>query len=305
MSPIRPSVAAVIIARNEADHVRQCLEPLQWCDERIWVDMMSEDRSRELAAPLVTKMLEHPMVPHMEFARNPGIEAATSDWILVVDADEVIPPPLVERLRAFAADPRGAVGLWLPRMNYCFGRPVPHVGGFPDYQLRFFRRGAGLYPDRLHSQVQLTGRAEFLPIEDGVWMLHLRRNAAITDLVMKWDTYAGREADKAVAGGATAPGPATMLWAALSSFRARFFTMHGYRDGMPGLILSVLFAFYRFEVEAKTWEAAGAGTERDRDVGRLRSTGRLLAALAAEGARRLSRRVVPRRGDDGGPRAAA
>jgi hypothetical protein len=67
--------------------------------------------------------------------------------------------------------------------------------------------------------------------------------------------------------------------------------MHGYRDGVPGLVLSLLFAFYRFEMEAKVWEASGCGAEWDREVRRLRSPTRLLGALTSEALRRLLNRV--------------
>jgi len=81
-----------------------------------------------------------------------------------------------------------------------------------------------------------------------------------------------------------------MLWVALSAFRFRFFVAKGYRDGMAGLVLSVLFAFYRFEVEAKTWEAGGYRGEWDAGIRRLGSLPRLVAALVAHGFQRLWRR---------------
>ncbi|MGH7355036.1 MAG: hypothetical protein ACRELS_10730 [Candidatus Rokuibacteriota bacterium] len=82
-----------------------------------------------------------------------------------------------------------------------------------------------------------------------------------------------------------------MLWAALSTFRFRFFTMKGYRDGMPGLMLSVFFAFYRLEVEAKAWEEEGYGCGRDAEIARWRSTPWLAWALARHAAGRLWRRA--------------
>lgn len=286
-----PTFSAVVITRNEEIHIQDCLSRLQWCKERILVDMHSADRTRERAKALATMILEHEPNPNFEFARNRGIEAATGDWILVVDADEIIPESLARQLLECARTaPRDTVGFWIPRMNYCFGRPLRHAGGFPDYQLRAFRRGAGSYPERLHAAPELRGKTEQLPIEDGAWILHVRKNASIGDLVAKWDEYAATEARNRVGAGWRAPGPVAMLWTFLSAFRSRFFQLHGYRDGMPGLILSMLFAFYRFEVEAKTWEACGCDSTWDREVSRLRSCPRVVWALAIEGGRRLWRR---------------
>lgn len=278
--------SAVVVARDEEALIRRCLESLLWCDERILIDMESRDRTRARAEGLATRIVPQTWIPHMEFARNGGIALATGEWIVVLDADETIPPKLAERLRAqIAADP-GAAGIWIPRMNHFFGLRVPNVGGFPDYQLRCFRRGAGLYPDRLHSHPELTGRTVRLPVEEGAW-IHHDRDSTIGDLVRKWDEYAEKEARQRVKDGEAFAGPLAMLWAPLSAFGFRFFTAGGYRDGVAGLVWSVLFAFYRFEVEAKVWEARGYGGDRDRETRRLRSSPRLVLALARHGLGRL------------------
>lgn len=285
-----PSFSAVIITLNEELHIRECLERLTWCDERIVVDMASEDRTREEAAGLATTVLLHERTPNFDAARNVGIEAATSDWIIVIDADELVPDSLARRIRMITADAGDVAGIRIPRMNYCFGRPLPHVGGFPDYQLRCFRRDAGTYTPKLHAAPTVQGSVQFLPIDEGVWIQHVRKNASIADLVRKWDAYAETEAHDQSRSGQRFAGPIPALWAAVSAFRARFFTMHGYRDGMPGLVLSVMFAFYRFEVEAKMWEPLRDDGAWDADVRRLRSIPRLSAALAAHGLRRLWKR---------------
>jgi glycosyltransferase involved in cell wall biosynthesis len=291
----RPRFSAVVVARNEELNIGRCLERLAWCHERIVVDMASEDRTRELAAPLATAILPQEWIPHMEFARNKGIDAATGEWILIVDADELIPEKLRHGLEEHVGATPATAGFWIPRMNYFFGLPVPHTGGFPDYQLRCFRRGAGRYPDRLHSAAVIDGPVAYLPVADGAWIVHDREGTTLTDVVLKFDTYAGKEARTQLAEGRPFGGPLAALWAGVSAFRFRFITARGYRDGMAGLLLSVLFAFYRFLVEAKAWELSGFESRWDRDVRRLGSLPRLAWALAVEGARRVWRRKGPTR----------
>ena len=66
--------SAVMVARNEEALIERCLESVAWCDERIVVDMDSADRTRERAARLATKIVDHEWIPYMEWARNRGIE---------------------------------------------------------------------------------------------------------------------------------------------------------------------------------------------------------------------------------------
>jgi hypothetical protein len=116
-----------------------------------------------------------------------------------------------------------------------------------------------------------------------------RNEEALTigDLVRKWDEYADKEARAQLRDGGAPPNPLAMLWAAASAFRFRFFLAKGYRDGVAGLVLSVLFAFYRFEIEAKQWEAARYPREGDATVRRIGSLPRLATALTDHGFRRL------------------
>ena len=148
-----------------------------------------------------------------------------------------------------------------------------------EYQLRCFRRGAGLYPDRLHSRPEVAGRVLFLPLEEDAWILHERDGQTIGDLVRQWGEYADKEARTRLRDGAPPPGLLAMIWAAVSAFRFRFFVSRGYRDGVPGLVLSMLVAFHRFEVEAKGVGGRGVSPRR-----RPRRTSSALAAVADHGA---------------------
>jgi glycosyltransferase involved in cell wall biosynthesis len=283
-----PTFSAIILTQNEEAQIRDCLTHLGWCEERILVDMHSHDKTRERAEGLATKILLQEAVPYFDAARNRGIEAATGDWILVVDADEVVPTNLAKSLSEQARNVGDAAGIWIPLMHYCFGLPVPHAGGFPEYHLRCFRRGAGWYPTgEIHCTPKIEGRTVYMPIEEGSWIIHDRKDQTIGYLVRKWDGYADREVQTRLKRGQGFKGPLAMLWALISAFRFRFFTLKGYRDGTAGLVLSILLAFYRFEVEAKMWEASGYGTAWDREVERLRSGPRVFWVLTREAVRRL------------------
>ena len=133
----------------------------------------------------------------------------------------------------------------------------------------------------------IPSSAAFGKIGDG-YVAEVHRWAKANGIVVRrFVKGENKEASARLRDGAAPPGPLAMIWAAASAFRFRFVVCKGYHDGVAGLVLSVLFAFYRFEVEAKTWEAAGYGRDGDSTVRRLRSLPRLVAALGGHGVRRL------------------
>ena len=103
------SVSAVVMTLNEERNIEYCLRSVRsWCDEVIVVDMVSQDRTREIAGRYADEVLEHERIQGFDAGRTKGFERATGDWILSIDADEVITPELAEwdpRVR------RGAIAL--------------------------------------------------------------------------------------------------------------------------------------------------------------------------------------------------
>jgi glycosyltransferase involved in cell wall biosynthesis len=251
--------------------------------------MESEDETPRLARESGARVIPHERILFFDAARNRGIAAATHPWIFVLDADEIATRELASTLQAIVKDSGNIQGYWIPRMNVWHGQRVPHVSGFPNYQLRCFRRDGARYPEHLHCVVEVSGQTAFLPVREREWIEH-DSLIDIGESVVKSDGYAEREAIWRKSQGGEFGGPMTLLWVPLSAFRFRFNTKAGYRDGIRGLIHSILYAFYRFEVEAKVWEQGGASSGWDADVARLRSVSRIIWALGKEGLRRLWRR---------------
>lgn len=145
---------------DEEERIGACLDALAFCDEIVVVDSHSTDRTRELAAAKGARVIERDWPGHVaqkEFA----VRAARHDWVLCVDADEVISPPLraaIERLKADALGPAGPAGYDFPRCTYYFGRWIRHGTWYPDRQLRLFDRRRGRWGGNdPHDRVELDG----------------------------------------------------------------------------------------------------------------------------------------------------
>jgi glycosyltransferase involved in cell wall biosynthesis len=141
VSEARPSISAIIIAKNEEPVIGRCLESLQWADEIVLLDSGSTDRTVQIARALNARTVITTDWPGPGPQRNRAIDHATSDWILALDADEWVTPELGEEIRTVIATPGDHVGYRIPRLSSYCGRRMRHSGWWPDYVSRLFRRG--------------------------------------------------------------------------------------------------------------------------------------------------------------------
>lgn len=153
------SIDVMIITFNEALNLPHCLRALQGWTRRIFViDSGSTDETKAIAESFGAVFIHHAWEGYAR-QKNWGLKNLPfeAEWVLIVDADEVITPKLREQLIEVANRPVGSVaenGFFINRLTYFLGRPIRHCGYFPSWNLRFFKKGMGLYEDReVHEHV--------------------------------------------------------------------------------------------------------------------------------------------------------
>ena len=157
------SVSACVIAHNEAANLERTLNSLNWADEIVVVDCGSDDGTADIARRFTDHVYERPNLSNLNVNKNFSFDQAASDWILCIDADEVVGDGLDAELVAVTAAESPASGYFIARRNFWFGRPLMHGGHYPDRQLRLFRRGRGKFPERhVHERLSLEGKAGML-----------------------------------------------------------------------------------------------------------------------------------------------
>lgn len=249
-----PSIATVTVMRGELDQLQQMLPTVDWVDERHIVET-GPDLSATKAVATGARVHHAPLPPGASFeaARSVAMNAISADWVLIVDTDERIPSALADHLRDQAEGwaSSGIAGVWLPRLNYVLDTPLAHSSAWPDYQLRFVRRDAVDFSEKLHHAVQLAGATVHLAAarENAIEHYPFRSTVQFMD---KLNRYARLEADQLADRNVTSLRPA--VTSAAREFLARFVKMKGYRDGWHGLHWCLLFAMYRYLVGANRWE---------------------------------------------------
>lgn len=250
-------LTVTIIAWNEEERLRACLESAGWADEIVVVDAESGDKTVQIAREFTDKVSVRPW-PGFAAQKNFAIDQATGDWILSLDADERVTPELRERIGQILKEDGPADGYAIPRRNIFWGRWVRHGGLYPDYQLRLFRRRAGRFvEDAVHESVTVSGHVEAL----GEPLLH-HSYRDLEDFVRRSNRYSTLSAQDWIRRGKGAS-----LLGLVTRPLGRFFSMYivhrGFLDGWRGFVLAVLYAEYVFLRMAKVWE-----TQRGRLGGR-------------------------------------
>ncbi len=155
---MRKTLSVAMIAMNEEANLPRTLESIRWADEIILVDSGSTDRTLEIAQSFGAKTSYHAFGGHGE-QKNVALDVCTSDFVLLLDADEVLPSELQTEIRQILAGEPAYAAYWIPRLNLYFGRWIRHGGFYPDRKLRLFRRGSARLSEGVgpHSTPQFSG----------------------------------------------------------------------------------------------------------------------------------------------------
>lgn len=154
----RPKLSAILITRNEATDLPDCLDSLAFCDEIIVVDNGSSDDTVAIARARGAQVLQTADWPGFGLQKQRALDLATGDWVLSIDADERIPPALAEEILR-AVDSGKHPGYRLDRRSTYLGRVMRHGGWAPDRTLRLARRELARFtPDIVHERLGVKGR---------------------------------------------------------------------------------------------------------------------------------------------------
>lgn len=237
-------LAGVIIARNEAEHIEDCIETLQWTDEVVVFESNnSTDNTVELARQAGATVMQHPFENFAQ-QRNAALDAINADWVLFVDADERVPTALRSEIRRVLQNPKHS-GYYIPRHNYIFGKLTRHTGWYPDYQMRLLKRDSARYdPEIKVHEVVVLPDGEKPGYLTNPFVHYNYKN--VRHFIRKQKGYAKYDAQVMYDSGIR-PKLRNFFLQPVRQFIYRFLTLKGYRDGWHGLKLSLLMAWNEFD----------------------------------------------------------
>ena len=160
-----PSLSVTIVARNEERTIAEVLAAVkEIADEIVFLDSGSSDRTPEIARSFGVRFYHQDWLGYAE-QKNKAIDLATGEWILSLDADEVLTPALITEIRQLLQHgvPEEIAGFRIPRLLYIGDTPIPGGGFYPDAQLRLIRKGRGRFQPRIvHESIKVDGKVRQL-----------------------------------------------------------------------------------------------------------------------------------------------
>jgi glycosyltransferase involved in cell wall biosynthesis len=245
----RARLSVVVVTLNEGERIRACLESVAWADELIVVDAESQDKTAAIARELTDHVFVRPW-PGFAAQKNFGLDQAGGDWILSLDADEVVSPALRREIGEIVARGGPHAGYAVPRRNVFWGQWVRHGGLYPDRQVRLFRRGHGRFVERsVHESVRVEGSVGRL-----AGHLEHRSYRDVADFLERADRYSTLAAEEWLAAGRPLRPFVDLVMRPVGRFAAMYVGRAGFLDGWRGFLLAVLYGYYVLMRSAKMWE---------------------------------------------------
>lgn len=239
-------LSVVIHTLNEEENIQNCLETVKWADEIIIVDMYSNDKTVEIAKKYTDKIFFFERLGYADPARQFSLTKTTNKWVLSIDADELVPLKLKEKLVKIMDEDRADV-VYIPHANYFFGELLKGGGwgALQNHHARFFKKEYVNFSDIIHNFFSIKKEARIHYInnpEEG--FIHFNYIDG-EHFIEKLNRYTTIEAKKLFKNNDNFKLRHLLIMIIKDEFITRYIRLGGYKDGFRGISLSLLMGAYR------------------------------------------------------------
>ncbi|MFN3550202.1 MAG: glycosyltransferase family 2 protein [Endomicrobiia bacterium] len=243
-------ISACLIVRNEEKKIERCLKSIKWCDEIIVVDQSSTDKTVDIAKKYTDKIFITEPKGICNPDRSFGISKASNDWILLIEADEVITEELKEEIKTSISRNLADI-YYVPVKTFFVGRWIKTCGWYPSYIPRIFKKGSIEFEENIHTNGKLKSDKVFYLKND---LLHYSYES-INDWIDKFKRYTDRyaiEYYKATLKPSFKNFVKEIFIRPIYFFIMKYILLKGFTDGWRGFFISVssaltiMFSYFKF-----------------------------------------------------------
>jgi len=246
-------ISLTIATRNESENIINCMNSARFADEIIIVDDCSTDDTVQKAKAYGATVISRNSQGSFHENKNLAIESAKNEWILSLDADEIVSERLAESIQSALINPIYD-GFFVDRRNYFLGSWIRGCGWYPDHILRLFRKGKAWWPLEIHDVPKLERGNENGPVLEGALIHYSYKNLEqFFDKFNRYTSRLSREYDQRNESMTGINIPINLILRPSYWFLKKYLFLMGFRDGVPGLFLSLSSALTIFVSYLKLW----------------------------------------------------
>lgn len=255
-------LSVFIISRNEADRIGRTIEAVRGLsDDVVVIDSGSTDGTQAVVSGLGARVVERPFPGYGEQKRF-GETLCRHDWMLNLDADEVVPPDLADEIRALWAKGEPEADAYSIRIAEIFpGEGAPHRFAYALAPVRLYRKAAGTYSSSpVHDRVDLVPGARVKALSGTIHHFSVR---SLGDQIAKLNAYTDRQAADMEARGKHLSTLRLFVEFPVNFLKAYVGRRHFLR-GTYGFMTAMNYAFFRYlrvakHIERRLLEKSGEG----------------------------------------------
>lgn len=239
-------LTAIVLTKNEEKNLRRCLESLGFCNEIIVIDDNSSDKTVQIAKYFNTKVFQRSLNDDFSAQRNFGLERASADWVLFIDADEEVSRQLaaeiIEKIKK-----EDISGFLFKRKDFIFNQEIKFGETSKVKLLRLAKKNSGEWQGKVHEVWKTKGKTGMMKNK----LIHYPHNT-VTEFLKEINFYSSLRAQELYGLNQN-----VNLWQIVvypvAKFCQNYLLRLGFLDGMPGLIIAMMMSLHSFLVKGKLY----------------------------------------------------
>lgn len=241
------TLSVVVLAKNEEKNIGNCLKSLTFCDEMIVIDDNSQDETINIAKQFKAKIFTHSLDNNFANQRNFGLQKAQSEWVLFLDADEIVSDTLAAEILDLKSKTPDVDGFYVRRIDSIWGRKLNYGETGNIKFLRLAKKDAGRWQGKVHEKWEIDGKVGQLnnPI-----IHYPHQNVA--QFLIDINFYTSLRAQELNSRKVNVHWWSIIFYPKLKFF-VNYFLKRGFLDGIPGFIVATFMSFHSFLVRGKLW----------------------------------------------------
>ena len=244
-------LSAVILTKNEEHSIQQAIESLIFCDEIIVIDDFSDDKTLDIVNKYNCKVYKKAIDSDFGAQRNFGIEKSKNEWVLFLDADEVVTNELANEIQTAISENTDKIAYYIKRRDYWWGRELKY-GEIQKVRnrglIRLIKKGSGSWKGKVHEEFMTTNPVGHLDS----YINHFP-HPKVADFLREVNFYSTIRA-KELQNKDKKGSILEILFIPPSKFYFNYILRLGFLDGPAGFAYAFIMSFHSFLVRAKLYQ---------------------------------------------------